>query len=215
MLDDGLVQSARLTGLLFDFFVQSVSFGVGSSELSGFPLEITLVVHTILNDLAEFILVTILQVINFNPGFIFDLLSTGLVFELKLFNHFLFLLILVVFLQLLKRVLLLHLGFGFVVLQEQLLNVLLEFNLLLFLGGDEGLGALFVSQSLLVVLLFLYAAFLFVDLFQILLFFFRTQVNLFFFHGQLSRGLLKERLLLVNLFLKCLDFLIVLGHSVL
>ena len=111
--------------------------------------------------------------------------------------------------------LLAHLSLSFVLLQEQLLNVLLKVQLLVFLGLEQRVFTLLVRVHLFCVLLLLNAEFFFVDSPQILLLFISMLINLLFLEGQLSGCLFKLHFLLLDKIFKSLDLFIVLVHGVL
>lgn len=118
MFDNGLVEDARCASLFFDIFVKIVALGVGGTELASLFLKVSLIVHSVCNNLVEFLLIAILQVINLNPSFIFNFLSALLIDICKVLNHLRFLLVLIVLLQFLEMVLLLHFSFRLVILEE-------------------------------------------------------------------------------------------------
>ena len=152
-LNNGLVVAARLRILLLDLLHQSLSFRVLSPESTSLFLKVTLVLHTLLNDRCQLFLVTILELINLDPSLLFDALPLINVVTLELLDLRLFLLVLVVLGKLLQSMLLSHLSLGFVLLEEQLLDVLLKVQLLLFLRGQKSVLTLLIRVHLLSVLL--------------------------------------------------------------
>jgi hypothetical protein len=110
-------------------------------------------------------------------------------------------------------VLLLHLSFGLVLLEEELLDVLFEVQLLLLLRFLEVLLALGVRDSLVVVFVFLDSQLLVVETFQVVLFLLGLEIDLLLFHRQLSCRLFEVGLLLFDLFFELSDLLVVLGHG--
>lgn len=153
-LNNGLVVAARLRILLLDLLHQSFSFSVLSPESTSLFLQVTLVLHTLFDDRCQLLLVTILELINLDPGLLFDALPLINIVTLELLDLRLFLLVLVVLGKLLQSMLLSHLSLGFVLLEEQLLDVLLEVQLLLFLRGQKCVLTLLIRVHLLSVLLF-------------------------------------------------------------
>lgn len=215
VLNDSLVEDARCACLLLDLFGQGFFLSLSSLELALLHHKVPLVIHTVGNNLIELFLVAILKLINFEPGLILNLLSSRLVFLRELVHQLPLLVDLVVFLPLLQGVFLLHLSLRLVVLQEQLLNVLLKFDLLLLHGGDQRIRSLLVRSALLVILSLLHKFLFLVDLFQVFLLSLGFKIDLLLLHGQLSSGLLKESLLLINLLFKFPDLLVILGHRLL
>ena len=148
-----MVVAARLRILLLDLLHQSLSFRVLSPESTSLFLKVTLVLHALFNDRCQLLLVTILELINLDPGLLFDALPLINIVTLELLDLRLFLLVLVVLGKLLQSMLLSHLSLGFVLLEEQLLDVLLEVQLLLFLRGQKSVLTLLIRVHLLSVLL--------------------------------------------------------------
>ena len=148
-----MVVAARLRILLLDLLHQSLSFRVLSPESTSLFLKVTLVLHTLLNDRCQLFLVTILELINLDPSLLFDALPLINVVTLELLDLRLFLLVLVVLGKLLQSMLLSHLSLGFVLLEEQLLDIFLEVQLLLFLRGQKSVLTLLIRVHLLSVLL--------------------------------------------------------------
>ena len=139
--------------LLLDLLHQSLSFRVLSPESTSLFLQVTLVLHTLFDDRCQLLLVTILELINLDPGLLFDALPLINIVTLELLDLRLFLLVLVVLGKLLQSMLLSHLSLGFVLLEEQLLDVFLEVQLLLFLRGQKSVLTLLIRVHLLSVLL--------------------------------------------------------------
>ena len=212
-LVDRDVEGARLARLLSDLLRQSLTIEGRRSKLAGLLLQLALLVHTIFDELVKLFPVVILDLVDLVPSIFFDFFTLVLVGLCELLDFLLLLLVFLLLLLLLKLVLLVHLSLGFVLRQEEFLDVLLEVHLLILLGLKKLLAPLGIITHLLIILEFLKTKLLLVDLFQILLFFFGTQLNLLFFHGKLLSGLLELHLLLLDLVFKITDFLLIFLHG--
>ena len=160
---DVLVKSTRLTDLLLNLLVEILTIRAGRLELTSLFLQVALVLHADLDDLAELLLVSVLELVNLDPCLLLNLLPLLDVLTLQVLNHLLLVLVLVLLLEPLQGVLLLHLSLGLLLLKIKLLDVLLKLGLLLLFGPHELLFAPGVSKHLLAVLLLLDAQLLLVD----------------------------------------------------
>ena len=211
---DGNIESTRLACLFLDLFLKSISLEGGSSELASLLLELALVLHTFLDDLAQLILVAVLEFIDGNPGLVFNLLSSHLILIFELFDFALLILVLLLLLKFLKLVLLVHLCLVRVLGQEKFLDVSFEIKLLLFLRLEQQSFALLIVAHLFHVLLLLQAKLFLVDLFEVVLLLISLLLNLLLLVGQLLSSVLKMHLLLLNGPLQLGDLIIIPLHRV-